>query len=155
MAAFVSTIAGGVVATLWLLLKADGADRDRSSATQTKSAWNTLGEQQLHAHDRHNSWSARRGSHNNSFDNDREVEDGTRSRGERLNGAEGQRGTSSAVRVNGLTSGDAKMAGNGSKGEDSDGGATAATGDRKCAEDVEHEWPVFGSDGIGGRFGAF
>lgn len=152
--ALVSTVAGGVLAAAgWLLIRASSSsERDISgdhSHGKYENTWNPfLRDSNSHSHthtagDRHPSWSNRPNSPND------DASPG--SNGSNQMGAS-QMPSAHAPPVQGK--GQEVEAKNGK--EDLRGGDDEQRGSgAKTDEEIEREWPVFGSDGVGGRFGAF
>lgn len=132
-----SSVAGGIVATTWFVLRATTSSAsDGHSPHENSVPGNPFNG--IHATDRHPSWSGRRdGDRQSGSSND--SEDAARASNGR--GVDGKptatkEGRNDTNLKDGEQRGSANM----------DGGAEGG---------VEREWPVFGSNGVGGRFGAF
>lgn len=135
MAAFVSSVAGGVAATTWFFYRASTSAGQSSQGANSSSSWNPFSD--AHATDRHPSWGWKRG-----------VKSDTPSGKEDADKALGGRGDGAATESKaGLTVPEATAK------DSEDEKAGRADGGKKG--DIEREWPVFGSNGVGGRFGAF
>lgn len=134
------------MATGWLLFRASAPpsarDSDHQPPMEESGMWKSATD--LHMSDDRPSWpSWSRGVADPNAD-------------EGLSGgdkADGGRGSHASI--------EGKVQGVESKGETDNVGVkggeprSASVGGGREGEVVEHEWPVFGSDGVGGRFGAF
>lgn len=145
-----STVAGGLLAAAgWLLVRASSSSGQAISADHSQdkceNTWNPfIRDSQSHTMGgRHPSWSNRP---NNPNDDD------TPPGGDQVGDSQASRAQAPPVQGRGQEV-DAKEGNGGTnvRAEDDE----QRGGGQKTDGEIEREWPVFGSGGVGGRFGAF
>lgn len=147
--ALVSTVAGAVLAAAgWLLVRASSSSGQASSADQSQDKCENTSNhffRDSHSHtmgDCHPSWSSRPNNPNDDADalpSGNQVGDSQASSA-RVPPVQGRGHEVEVKEENGNVM---------SENDEQRGGGEEADGE------IEWEWPVFGSDGVGGRFGAF